>query len=179
MNLYLTTSQYLFQSSPYFLPHLRIVSIGHTSPENECHTVQSRDYSGEPRQPRKRLGRNTEWAKRARQSVPMRETGTSPQCSSGDDDIQPRWVEGMMEGTCDFSRICPPPTRQQAVSVLRLDEGRVFDDAPRELRESIAESRDALHLHPESTLLGHGRVEAERAYISGTRLRRGHDLHVV
>jgi len=45
--------------------------------------------------------------------------------------------------------------------VFGLDESGVLDDAPRELREGVTEGRDTLHLHPETTLLGHGRVKAK------------------
>lgn len=44
--------------------------------------------------------------------------------------------------------------------MLRLDKGRVLDDAPWELREGIAELGDALHLHSEATLLRHRGVKA-------------------
>jgi hypothetical protein len=69
----------------------------------------------------------------------------------------------MADGTHDFTGICPPPACEQTIPVFGLDEGRLLDDAPRKLREGVAEGCDSLHLHPEAALLGHGCIETDRA----------------
>ena len=58
--------------------------------------------------------------------------------------------------------VCPPAVDEETVAVSGLDVFRVGEGAVRELREGVAEGGDALVLHLEAGLLGHGGIPARQ-----------------
>ena len=80
--------------------------------------------------------------------------------SSGTDNGTPVEAHNPVGGVVGLARPGPGAAGQETVTVGGLDKGGVLDNTTGKLGESLAELVDALGLHLEVTLLGHGNVEA-------------------
>ena len=60
--------------------------------------------------------------------------------------------------TYGLAGIAPPAVGKEAVTVSRLDERGVLEGTPGQLGEGLAVGENALGLHLEATLLGHGSI---------------------
>ena len=74
----------------------------------------------------------------------------------------PRKTHDPVRNVIGLAGVCPPAIDEETVAVSGLDVFRVGEGAVRELGEGVAEGGDALVLHLEAGLLGHGGIPARQ-----------------